>query len=274
MFKRVLCTALALGLALAFTSGPLLADEPANLDLYKEPLKVYVNSGEYAKRVAEVALQANKYLVKRIARGAKPGKKLAVVFDIDETTLSNLPHVIANDYGYVPKVWDTWVLEAQARAIIPVQTIYDTAVRGKVDVFFITARPESARASTEKNLREVGYETWTRIFYKPATDLTLTTTGLNAALSPALPPGAGSGDSTRSLHSPADAGLAGQRPNSTRETPPQAAGNVSAFKTDVRRKLTQEGYVIVINIGDQYSDLAGGYAERIYKLPNPFYIVK
>ena len=177
MIKRVLRTALALGLALAFTSGPSLADEPANLDLYKEPLKVYVSSGGYAKEVAEVALRANKFLVKRIAKGAKPGKKLAVVFDIDETTLTNLPHIIANDYGYVTKVWDAWVLEAQARAIIPVQTIYDTAVRGKVDVFFITARPESSRASTEKNLREVGYETWTKIIFKAENDTAHDVTG-------------------------------------------------------------------------------------------------
>ena len=223
MFKRILCTVLAVGLTLAFTGNSIRADEPPNLDLYKAQIRTYVSTGEYAKRVAEVALQANKYLVKRIASGAKPGKKLAVVFDIDETTLTNLPHLIANDYGYVPKVWDAWVLEGQARAIIPVQTLYDTAIRGKVDVFFITARPESARPSTEKNLREVGYDTWTKIFFKPGEDPALTTL---------------------------------------------------AFKTEVRRKLTKEGYIIVVNIGDQNSDIFGGYSERSYKLPNPFYLVK
>lgn len=227
MLKHVFSAALAFSLALAclgdadITPDPTL--EPANLDLAKNQLRIYVGSGAYARSVAEIALRANKFLVKRIAHGAKPGKKLAVVFDIDETTLSNLPHIIAHDYGFVPKAWDAWVLQGQARAIIPVQTVYDTAVRGKVDVFFITTRPESSRASTEKNLREVGYDTWTRIFFPPATGPTLTTSG---------------------------------------------------FKTDVRRKLVKEGYVIVLNIGDQDSDLAGGYAERSFKLPNPFYIMK
>lgn len=220
MFNRVILPTLAAGLAMAFTCGPLLAEEPVNLDVYKAQLKIYLSSGEYAKRVADVALQANQFLVNRITRNAKAGKKLAVVFDIDETTLTNLSHITANDFGYVPKEWDAWVQSAQARAIIPVQTIYDTAVRGKVAVFFITARPESSRASTEKNLREVGYETWTQIFYKPVDDPALSITG---------------------------------------------------FKTEVRRKLAREGYLIVLNIGDQYSDLAGGYSEHIYKLPNPFY---
>jgi hypothetical protein len=27
-----------------------------------------------------------------------------------------------------------------------------------------------------------------------------------------------------------------------------------------------------LDIGDQYNDLIGGYAERVIKLPNPFYI--
>ena len=106
---------------------------------------------------------------------------------------------------------------------MPVQIVYDTAVRAKIDVFFITGRREADRRATEKNLREVGYDAWTKIYYKPETDIMLTTAG---------------------------------------------------FKTDVRRKLAKEGYVIIANIGDQDSDLTGGYAERVFKLPNPFYLVK
>ena len=45
------------------------------------------------------------------------------------------------------------------------------------------------------------------------------------------------------------------------------------FKAPARRQLTEQGYVIVLNMGDQESDLAGGYAERTFKLPNPFYLI-
>lgn len=44
------------------------------------------------------------------------------------------------------------------------------------------------------------------------------------------------------------------------------------FKTEARRRLTEAGYVIVANIGDQVSDLVGGNAERTFKVPNPFYL--
>lgn len=216
---RVLCA----GLALALLSGPAIALEPANLNPHKQEIRAYVDSGGYAKDVAAVALSANKYLAKRVRSAAKPGKKLAVVFDIDETALTNLPHIMANDFGYHPKNWDAWMAEGRAPAITPVQIVYDTAVRAKVDVFFITGRRENERAATERNLRQVGYDTWTKIYFKPETDPTLTTAG---------------------------------------------------FKTETRRQLSKDGYVIVVNIGDQQSDLVNGYAERYFKLPNPFYITR
>lgn len=45
------------------------------------------------------------------------------------------------------------------------------------------------------------------------------------------------------------------------------------FKAPERRKLTQQGYTILLSIGDQESDLKGGYAERTFKLPNPVYFL-
>ncbi|MBL9216473.1 MAG: HAD family acid phosphatase [Opitutaceae bacterium] len=222
MMPRLLRPVPALIVAGFLAVAPAPAVEPVNLSVHKQEIVAYISSGEYARAVARVALDANRYLTKRIPRGAKD-KKMAVVFDIDETTLTNLRHIQANDFGYVPKIWDDWVEEGQAQAIIPMQTVYDTAVRGKVDIFFITGRTETQRTATERNLRQVGYETWTRIYYKPVSDPQLTSAG---------------------------------------------------FKTEVRRQLTRDGYVIIANIGDQNSDLANGFAERTFKLPNPFYNVR
>jgi len=44
------------------------------------------------------------------------------------------------------------------------------------------------------------------------------------------------------------------------------------FKAPERRKIAEHGYTILL--GDQDSDLKGGYAERTFKLPNPVYFVK
>jgi pimeloyl-ACP methyl ester carboxylesterase len=54
---------------------------------------------------------------------------------------------------------------------------------------------------------------------------------------------------------------------------PEGAQFASAadFKAPERRKLTDQGYTIVLSLGDQDSDLIGGYAEKTFKLPNPVY---
>ncbi len=46
------------------------------------------------------------------------------------------------------------------------------------------------------------------------------------------------------------------------------------FKSQQRKKLRQAGYVLVVNIGDQASDLVGEPALRAFKLPNPFYYLR
>jgi len=56
--------------------------------------------------------------------------------------------------------------------------------------------------------------------------------------------------------------------------PNDFGGPTQAFKTAMRQKITADGYTIIANIGDQHSDLDGGYAERTFKLPNPFYVTK
>jgi predicted secreted acid phosphatase len=56
--------------------------------------------------------------------------------------------------------------------------------------------------------------------------------------------------------------------------PDESRATTEEFKTHARRGLVTEGRTIIANVGDQESDLAGGFAERIFKLPNPFYITK
>ena len=45
------------------------------------------------------------------------------------------------------------------------------------------------------------------------------------------------------------------------------------YKSKERQTLEQDGYLIVLNIGDQWSDLMGGYSLKTFKLPNPFYYI-
>jgi len=43
------------------------------------------------------------------------------------------------------------------------------------------------------------------------------------------------------------------------------------FKTKEREKIMSMGYDIALNISGQQSDLVGGIADMVFKLPNPYY---
>jgi len=53
----------------------------------------------------------------------------------------------------------------------------------------------------------------------------------------------------------------------------ESLSSAADFKSLARKRITQKGYHIIINMGDQKSDLAGGYSDKRFKLPNPFYYV-
>jgi predicted secreted acid phosphatase len=47
------------------------------------------------------------------------------------------------------------------------------------------------------------------------------------------------------------------------------------YKSAERRKIVAAGYRIVLNVGDQWSDLHGqSQAEYSVKYPDPFYVVR
>jgi hypothetical protein len=48
---------------------------------------------------------------------------------------------------------------------------------------------------------------------------------------------------------------------------------VEAYKSSTRAAIEQSGYDIIADLGDQESDLDGGYADRGFKLPDPFYFI-
>jgi predicted secreted acid phosphatase len=47
--------------------------------------------------------------------------------------------------------------------------------------------------------------------------------------------------------------------------------SVVPYKSSTRKRIIRRGYRILANLGDQRSDLKGGYSLKAYKLPNPMY---
>jgi predicted secreted acid phosphatase len=228
MSPRSFLARIALALSLLTLVVHRVSAEPPNLDLLKQEINQYVDSGAYDREVARVAAAAAAWLEMRVKQeetkspGARPDR-LAAVFDVDETLLSSLPYLRAQDYGYVADRWDEWVDAGAAPAIVPVCALFRHARQLGLAVFIVTGRREQDREGTEKNLRAAGVDHHTAIYF-----LTSGRKGIT----------------------------------------------FTEFKTAMRKKITGDGYTIVLNIGDQQSDLDGGYAEKTFKLPDPFYLIK
>lgn len=57
-------------------------------------------------------------------------------------------------------------------------------------------------------------------------------------------------------------------------SPAQAKQTTIAYKSSARKTIADAGYRIILNVGDQFSDLKGApEAELSVKLPNPFYYI-
>jgi predicted secreted acid phosphatase len=55
--------------------------------------------------------------------------------------------------------------------------------------------------------------------------------------------------------------------------PSDTKDSVVPYKSAQRRRLIAKGATIVLNVGDQRSDLAGGGARATLRLPNPVYVI-
>jgi acid phosphatase len=201
--------------------------QPANIGDLKFTVLDYYNSGAYLSDLQLATAPAIAWITEEAPRVDRP----AVVFDIDETALSNWEAIKANDFGRIftggcdslpqgPCGLIAWDQRAQSTVIRPTMDIFTTARDRGAAIFFITGRDETQRTATERNLQAVGYTGYTQLVMEPA-----------------------------------------------------GAHYVSAadFKAPQREQIEQRGYTIIANVGDQPSDLDGGFSQRTYLLPNPFY---
>ncbi len=155
-----------------------------NLDTLKDQLKEYhdctCKCGCYAR---DLDLQANRAITFLRQRAAHRGAhgKLAVVLDIDETTLSNYSEMEKNGFAFDNKAFDAWVNSAQAPAIPGTRGLYQEARKLGVYVFFLTGRAETQRAATERNLHSQGFEGWQQLIMRSSDQASLTAIAYKSA---------------------------------------------------------------------------------------------
>jgi hypothetical protein len=206
---------------------------------WEPALRNFHDSGVYDTELAQIDELAEKAVLRRVhksdfrshkarfhkghgrARAAHfHGRKLALVLDIDETSLSNYNAINLDNFTFGTNSQREAIDETGVK-IQPTLDLFNLAKQNGVAVFFITGRRENTRAHTESNLRREGFDGWQQLFLKP---------------------------------------------DASTETTVQ-------YKSGARANIEGQGYRIIANVGDQYSDLAGGHEDIGFKLANPFYFL-
>jgi len=225
--------------AVDFSSAP-------NLDLIKRQL-LYYRCTQYDADVAATLAEAKRWVQFRAPQVANP----AIVLDIDETSLSNWKRIYKDDYAFFAKgpchlderseaCGDLeWQASEQAPALEPTRNLYTSA--RCIDV----APPCQPLQVFFITGRHAGDQ---KINGKTPTEWTLENLD--------------------------KAGYKGLTADHLYMRGADSFGPVAPYKTQARIDIEARFNVTIIaNIGDQQSDLAGGHAERTFKVPNPFYYI-
>ena len=188
---------------------------PTNLSDSKKIIERYYDSGKFDAELDGVIDLAKKYF-NRI----QPNEHSAVIFDIDDTVLSNYHDMKSIDFGYIPKLSHDWILQADAPVIPQSKELYDQLVAQGFHIIFLTGRQADEYEASLKNLQLRGFNQFDRVIVRG---------------------------------------------------PEEKKLSAKDYKTAHRKALTEQGYTIEGSVGDQWSDLEGGYTGHVVKLPNYTY---
>ncbi|XAS78121.1 HAD family acid phosphatase [Dermatophilaceae bacterium Sec6.4] len=216
-----------------------------NIDSVKSTVRTYYNaengianktSSPYISEMNALMARETAKLPRLLTQAKKTGKKPAVVFDADDTTLWTYDMEDAGmHFNFDPALQDVYVQEQRFPAVPAIVAFEKKAKAMGFTIFGLSGRNDDQKTATVANLNKVGYRGFTanRTFTK--------WTGKGASQQPSY--------------------IACVTVKCT----------TVEFKAGTRAHIESLGYNIALNLGDQWSDLQGGHASNYLKVPNPTY---
>jgi acid phosphatase len=142
---------------------------PVNLQLAKKDVMSYYESDRYSNDLKKIISNAEEKIIKLELK-----TNSAVVFDVDETSLSNYESIKKIYFGYDPVMWNNWINEGKAPAISEVKQFYDFIIMKKIKAIFLSSRKGSQYDVTYRNLKQAGYLEFDILILKDNSDSNLT----------------------------------------------------------------------------------------------------
>jgi predicted secreted acid phosphatase len=229
----------------------------------------------YANEARSVAKQGDNWLSAR----SKVADK-AIVLDVDDTTLTTWNYELYSNWDFNPTTNAQFVgltgstFTGNAFPATPgmVDMVSDAKAMGYA-IFFLTGRGDSQHQATIANLVSD-----TAAGLPDLTTVTIsgkTVPEIDAGYPMPTPLDIQHGGFTDGLFTKPPVGQYPAYLNKPQFCGPSITAGVSCptiqYKSGVRAYIESQGYDIVGNFGDQFSDLLNGFADKTFKMPNPNY---
>jgi len=229
----------------------------------------------YAREAESVADQSDHWLHAR-----RHVHNRAIVLDVDDTTLTTWNYELYSNWDFNPTTNGVFVGltngQFTGNMFPPTPGMLDLANHAQAlgySIFWITGRGDSQHAATIANLQND-----TAAGYPDITEVTLnghTIPEVDAGYPAPTPIDTGHGGFTDGLFTKPPVGQYPAYLDQPQFCGPYIDQGVSCptiqYKSGTRAYIESQGYDIVADLGDQFSDLLGGYTDKTFKMPNPNY---
>jgi predicted secreted acid phosphatase len=128
------------------------SNQLTNLSHAKSAVKKYYESGEYTSDLKKIISE-----VKSEFETVNLTLDDLVIFDVDETSLSNYNYIKSIDFGYEYELWNDYLNTGTAEAISPILDLYNWFKAKNATVMFLTGREDITYKATKENLERVGF---------------------------------------------------------------------------------------------------------------------
>ncbi len=251
--------------AVAGTGATATWDAPLNLD------------SNYANEARSVARKGAKWLA---SHSNVPNR--AIVLDVDDTTLTTWNYELYSNWDFNPVTNASFVGLTGSTftgnmfpATPGMVNLVDRANHLGYSIFWITGRGDSQHAATIANLLDDS-----AAGFSDLDEVTLsgrTVPEIDADYAAPTPIDTGHGGFADGLFTKPPVGSypayldADEFCGPFIHATPAASCPTIQYKSGTRAYIESQGYDIVANFGDQFSDLKGGHADKTFKMPNPNY---
>jgi predicted secreted acid phosphatase len=229
----------------------------------------------YANEARTVAKQGDDWLAAR----SKVANR-AIVLDVDDTTLTTWDYELYSNWDFNPGTNAQFVGLTGSTftgnmfpATPGMVDLVDHAKALGYAIFWITGRGDSQHQATIANLVDDSAAGLPNI--DTVTLNGKTVPEIDAGYPMPTPLDIGHGGFADGLFTKPPVGSYPAYLNKPEFCAPSIAAGASCptiqYKSGTRAYIESKGYDVVLDIGDQFSDLLGGFADKTFKMPNPNY---